>query len=223
MLRDRQQPVDKLVDKLAPKVQELQQALKGLPAEEIAWRSGAVLDAGQLHLEMLFQPYVVDVETFVVSKPGCGPASSFHQSLVLTYLQTANGAASADRWISFRELPNGAFYHRAFQGYAPDRLSRRWQLDLDGFIAACRVLQGRRLELGNAGFAFQVLPRIDLAAVYWLGDEDFPSRAALLFDANAHHYMVTDGLAILGSHLVGKLLAAGDPDGDADIETAGCC
>ena len=172
---------------------------------------------------MLFQPYEVDTGSFVVSKPGGQQVSSFLQSLVLAYLETANGAPPADRWISFRELPNGGFYHRAFQGYAPDRLTKRWGLDLDGFAAACRALGGTRLELGDAGFALRVLPRVDLAAIYWLGDEDFPSRASILFDANAHHYMVTDGLAILGSHLVGRILAAGQSRDAAGDEVERCC
>jgi hypothetical protein len=201
--------VDRWMDRLAPKVAEMQAALKGIPPQEIAWRSGATLQGEHLHLQMLFQPYEVDVASFVVTRPDGQEVPSFFQSLVLTYLQTADGAPPADRWISFRELPNGGFYHRAFQGYAPNRLTRRWGLDLDGFAAACRALGGVRLDLGDAGFALRVLPRIEMAAVYWLGDEDFPSRASILFDANAHHYMVTDGLAILGSQLVGKILAAG--------------
>ncbi len=211
MLRDgeRRLTVDRWMDRLAPKVVEIQAALKGIPPQEIAWRSGATLQGDRLHLQMLFQPYEVDVASFVVTRPGDQEVPSFFQSLVLTYLQTADGARSADRWISFRELPNGGFYHRAFQGYAPNRLTGRWGLDLDGFAAACHTLGGVRLGLGDAGFTLRVLPRIEMAAIYWLGDEDFPSRASILFDANAHHYMVTDGLAILGSQLVGKILAAG--------------
>ena len=210
MLRDRQSrlPEDKWIDELAPKVTESQRALKQMPPEEIAWRSGATLQRDRLHLQMLFQPYEIDIERFIVSRSGGQDVSSFYQSLILTYLGTADGAPAADRWISFRELPNGGFYHRAFQGYAADRLTRRWELNLEGFSVACRVLGGTQLELGDACFAFRVLPRINLAAVYWMGDEDFPSRASVLFDANAHHYMVTDGLAILGSHLVGRILAA---------------
>jgi len=203
--------VDRWMDKLAPKVAELREALKGLPPEEVAWRSGATLQGARLHLQMLFQPYAVDTTSYAVTRPGAGEVPSFFQSLVLTYLHTADGAPSADRWISFRELPNGRFYHRAFQGYAPDRLTKRWGLDVDGFSEACHALGGTRLDLGDAGFGLRVLPRVELAAVYWLGDEDFPSRAAILFDANAAHYMVTDGLAILGSQLVGKILAAGRP------------
>ncbi len=225
MLQDRQVglPVDRWIDKLAPKVAHLREALKQMRPEEVAWRSGATLRDDRLHLNMLFQPYEVDVASYVVSKPGGEDVASFFQSLVLTYLQMADGAPPADRWISFRELPNGGFYHRAFQGYAPDRLTKRWGLDIDGFVEACRAVGGTRLELGDAGFAFRVLPRVDLAAVYWLGDEDFPSRASILFDANAHHSMVTDGLAILGSHLVGKILAA-DPSADIrDADVQECC
>jgi hypothetical protein len=206
--QQRPQPVDKWVDKLAPKVAGIRQALLEIPPEEIAWRSGATLQGDRMHLHMLSQPYEVETASFVVRRPSGKELSSFLQSLILTYLQTADGAPSADRWISFRELPNGGFYHRAFQGYAPDRLSKRWGLDVDGFVGACRALQATELELGDAGFAARVLPRVEIAAVYWLGDEDFPSRASILFDANAHHYMVTDGLAILGSQLVDRILAA---------------
>ena len=211
MLQDRQKPlsVDKWIDKLAPKVAEIQEALKKIPPEEIAWRSSATLQGDRLHLQMLFQPYEIDTTSYVVSQAGSQQVSSFFQSLILTYLQTADGAPSAASWISFRELPNGGFYHRAFQGYAPDRLTKHWGLDLEGFVAACQALGGTRLDFGDASFVFRVLPRIDMATVYWLGDEDFPSRASVLFDAHAHRYMVTDGLAILGSQLVGRILAAG--------------
>lgn len=225
MLRDRQVglPDDGWIDKLAPKVAHLRQALKQMRPEEVAWRSGAILQDDRLHLQMLFQPYEVDLASYEVSKPGGEDLASFFQSLVLTYLHMADGAPPADRWISFRELPNGGFYHRAFQGYAPDRLTKRWGLDIDSFVEACRALGGTHLDLGDAGFAFRVLPRVDLAAVYWLGDEDFPSRASILFDANAHHSMVTDGLAILGSHLVGKILAA-DPSAQIqDADVLECC
>jgi hypothetical protein len=211
MLRDDQSrlTVDRWVDRLAPKVTEMREALTQVPPQEIARRSGATLQGDRLYLSMLLQPYEIDVRSFVVRKADGGEVSSFYQSLLLTYLRTADGTPLAGRWISFRELPNGGFYHRAFQGYAPDRLTKRWGFDSDGFSGACLSLGGTRLDLGDAGFSLRVLPRIDLAAVYWLGDEDFPSRASILFDAHAIRYMVTDGLAILGSQLVGKILAAG--------------
>ncbi len=63
--------------------------------------------------------------------------------------------------------------------------------------------------LPGLAFAFQPLPRIRLAAILYPGDEEFAARASVLFDAAASHYMTTDGLALLGSGLVGRLIKAG--------------
>ena len=196
------------VDKLEPKVTALRTGLRRSPPDDIARRCGATLDGSRLRLAMLFEDYEVDTTDFVVSRPDGSEVNSFIQSLVLTYLDTADGGPAADRWVTFRDLPNGSFYNQAFQGYAPDRLAKRWQLDIDGFSAACRARGGTPLDYGDAGFTFTVLPRIDLAAIYWLGDEDFASKASILFDATAHFSMVIDGLAILGSRLVDGILAA---------------
>ncbi len=209
MLRDDQarSSVDRWMDTLIPKVAQLQESLKQIPPQEVARRSGTTLQGNVLHLEMLFRSYKVDVTNFEVQQVNGEETSPFIQSVVLTYLQTADGRPSANRWISYRELPNGNFYHQAFQGYAPNRLTKRWGLDIEPFITACDTLGGERLDLGDAGFAFRVLPRINIATVYWLGDEDFPSKASVLFDANVSYYMITDGLAILGNRLVGEILA----------------
>jgi Domain of unknown function (DUF3786) len=61
-----------------------------------------------------------------------------------------------------------------------------------------------------------VLPRLQLAIVWWAGDEDFPPQARVLFEDTAPHYMSTAGLAILGSQLVGQLLKAAAIEGQHD-------
>ena len=64
--------------------------------------------------------------------------------------------------------------------------------------------------LPGVAYAFQPLPRIRLASILYLGDEEFPARAMVLFDAAASHYMTTDGLALLGAGLVGRLVQSGE-------------
>jgi len=103
------------------------------------------------------------------------------------------------------------FYAQAFRGYAEVRLVR--ELGAGGVTAFRRGMEqlGGQPEsigsgTGNAAYAVQVLPRIRLAAVYWLGDEDFSSQASVLFQETAPHYLSTDGLAVLGSHLVNRIL-----------------
>ncbi len=184
--------------------------LREQPPALLAARSGAEFDpqTGLLSLPFFTERYHLRFPDLTIRREDGQEPSSFIQSLLLSYLRTADGTPLADRWIGFRELPDGLFYHVAFQGYTGNRLARALGNDLTPFHRAAQALAGERLDLGDAAYAFPVLPRLPIAVVYWLGDEEFAPRASLLFDASAPHYLVTDGLAILGSQLVRRLLKA---------------
>ena len=128
--------------------------------------------------------------------------------LVLHYLINADGAPLADAWIAFRELPDGRVYDAAFRQRANLRLAQAFGSDLDGFVAAAEALGGTRLTYGDASFLFPMFPRLRLAAVLYLADEEFPASANVLFDAAASHYLPTEDLAVLGGMLAGRLIKA---------------
>lgn len=134
------------------------------------------------------------------------PCTANLQALILYYLAMADGTPPAGNWIAFRELPDGWLYHQAFQGYTGDELVRAYGNDVDAFRAAAEALGGRRIDIGDAGYAFDIMPRVWMAVVYWLGDDEFPPNAKVLFDESAAHYLTTDGLAVLGHHLMHMLL-----------------
>jgi hypothetical protein len=136
------------------------------------------------------------------------PLSAFDQALLLYYLTTADGTSLTGEWIAFSDLPDGRFYNQAFQGYTGKELRRSFQDDRVAFEQAAQALGGARQPLGDTSFAFQALPRVPLLAVYWQGDEDFPSTCQVLFDAAASHYLPTDAYAILGSTLTRRLIKA---------------
>lgn len=134
------------------------------------------------------------------------PSSTFDTGMLLYYLRQADGAPMADAWVSYRELPGGAFYHQAFQGYSGNQIALAYGEDPEAFDRSVRSLGGWRLSgLSEHAYAFDALPRIRLAAILWPGDEEFPARASVLFDAAAGHYMTIDGLAVLGAGLAKRL------------------
>jgi hypothetical protein len=199
------------IDRLAPVVEESKKTLQRRGASKLVMYSGCEQDANDnFRLPFFWQEYVIDAGDFTVRREKDGEEpSSFIQSLILTYLASANGTTPSRRWIGFRELPDGTFYSRAFRGYTGIRLVRQLEGGMEAFRRAGEALDGEPIErIGDAGYAFAVLPRLHIAVVYWQGDEDFPSQARVLFEDTAAHYMPTDGLAILGSHLVGYILRA---------------
>jgi hypothetical protein len=192
---------------------QTREQLGAIPAPDLARRSGCTLDAdGALHLQFWHQSFVVDLPELTVQQANTETApTDFTQALLLTYLATADGTPPTPGWITYRDLPDGMFYAQAFRGYAEVRLVRELgDGGLETFRRGMERLGGQPEPIGsgsgNAAYAVQVLPRIRLAAVYWLGDEDFPSQASVLFQETAPHYLSTDGLAVLGSHLVNRII-----------------
>ena len=193
---------------------------------------------GALRLACFGQEYLIPpLHPIPPLPPDWQEPSEFIQALLITYLVTADGTPPSGRWIAYRDLPGGMFYAQAFHGYAEVRLVRELEEEElnaepqrhprgrgleqqrtqrpsprgEGLAAFCRGAErigGEPIAIGSAGYAFQALPRIRLAAAYWLGDEELSAQASILFEDTAPHYMSTDGLAVLGSHLVGAIVQA---------------
>ncbi|MGD2177727.1 MAG: DUF3786 domain-containing protein [Anaerolineae bacterium] len=199
------------IDRLAPVVEQSKEILQRRRPGKLVMYSGCQQDAdGSFRLAFFWHEYLVSAEDFTVrrAKDGQEP-SSFIQSLILTYLATASGTTPSSHWIGFRDLPDGMFYAQAFRGYTGIRLVRQLEGGIEAFHRAAEALDGEPIEqVGDAGYAFAALPRLQIAVVYWRGDAEFPSQARVLFEDTAANYMPTDGLAILGSHLVGYILRA---------------
>ncbi|MHB1414482.1 MAG: DUF3786 domain-containing protein [Chloroflexota bacterium] len=128
------------------------------------------------------------------------------QILLLHYLLTADGTPLAGEWVGFRYLPDGRLYEAAFEGRAPLQASRTFGNDREAFVRAARALGGHELAFGDASYSFRPLPRLALASVLWLGDEEMPGSVKILFDAAAGHYLPTEDLSAVGGTLGGLLL-----------------
>ena len=157
--------------------------------------------------------YQITCPDFIAREEGEKPCSPWMQSLFLHYLLTADGTPLAHRWISLREVEGGRFYFQAFQGYSGDKLIKYFGNDICGFRQAAERAGGERRDLGDAAYAFWALPRVPLVVIYWLGDEEFPPTAQVLFDASADHYLPVDVLAVLGGQLCDMIIRGAEESG----------
>jgi hypothetical protein len=137
--------------------------------------------------------------------PAARPAHPAVTIALLHYLLTADGTPPADRWLTFRELRGGLFYANAFAGHEEALLARRFGQDLPAFRSAAGALGGQPLDLADAGFRFQALPRLAMAVLVWEGDDEFPGQARILFDASSGQYMPIEDLSGLGDWLAHRL------------------
>lgn len=166
--------------------------------------------SGQIEVRFWGKDYIVRYPEISVEEAATGQEPPIAiKILILHYLINADGTRLADAWVSFRELPDGHVYDAAFRKRANLRLAQAFGNDLDSFVAAAKALGGERLTYGDASFMFVMFPRIRLAVVLYLADEEFPASANVLFDAVAGHYLPTEDLAVLGGMLAGWLIKLG--------------
>ena len=187
----------------------------GLDPLAAASRCGAEFEgdsrSGRFSLRLLDDEVMISFPGFEFS-PDCQLPPHI-RALLVHHLAISDGSEPIGDWRAFADLPNGRFYARAFQGYAGDALVRRLAEKAVGLPDAVTSLGGRALtreELptnADAAWVLPGLPEVPVAVLWWDSDDEFSARAELLFDKTAPNHLPTDGSAVLGSWLVGNLIA----------------
>ena len=193
-----------------PALEKAQEEFPDLNPLEAAARAGVAYEDGAFVVPFFGTKYLVHWPSSAIERVADRKEVDVAtRILLLHYLLSADGTPLADKWIAFRNLPGGLGYDAAFQGRANLRLSHAFGDDRATFEAAAGTLRGEHLDFGDASFAFRVLPRVWLAVVLYLADEEFSASANVLFDGAANHYLPTEDLAVLGGMLAGRLIKAG--------------
>lgn len=194
---------------LEKRVKLLQADLAQKDTVSLARRSGALYIPKYDSLQLQCWGRLVKVNLSdwqAISATDGKPLSLIESALLFFYLTTTDGTGSAGQWLAFSELPDGRFYSTAFQSYSGRRLAQHFANDVTRLQASAMRVHGIKIDLGDAGFAFQVFPQVRLAVVMWQGDDEFPPSYQVLFDKAISHHLPTDGCAIAGSILTQSLL-----------------
>ena len=130
--------------------------------------------------------------------------------LILQYLTEVCGVPPNGRWISFRELPWGNNHYAAFQLEALEPLAKRFGSSPVEFELACQKLGGKQLAMGDRAFVIPAFPKIQLAVILWLADEEWPARANILFDGAVSMHLNTEGLNVLGNNMSKRIIDLSD-------------
>jgi len=168
-----------------------------------AAKSGADFSQGKFKINFFNRTFMLnhpggEMEEIAGNKPYPG----WLRLVMLHYLLQAGGAAVADEWITYRQLPGACFFERRFTNMAINPLTKGFGNDIEGFKRGALALGGEPItRTGDAGFRFRALPRIPLACILYLGDEEVQPIVTVFFDAAASAYLPTEDLSLLGSYL----------------------
>jgi len=201
---------------IRPRIEHAQETLKGIEPGDLAERCGGTVCDDGIKLSLFTTSLCISVPGFEVQSEEGVLCREETQLLILDYLthreSTAPSPVTSPDWIGFQELPNGAFYVKAFRSYTSTVLLERLDGNTDRFSRACESFGGASFSLADASYSFRALPSVNLALVWWAGDEEFPAHANVLFDRAAAAALPVDGMAALGRLLCHGVLAAVDTE-----------
>jgi hypothetical protein len=71
--------------------------------------------------------------------------------------------------------------------------------NINSFRGAASALGGQPMNsTGDAAFWFKALPKLPIACIFNIGEDEIPPSINVLFDESAPHYLPTEDLTILG-------------------------
>lgn len=131
--------------------------------------------------------------------------SATDQIIIWNYLSNANGDDPNGKWLGFIELPNAQNHQLVFKNKTSVPLSENFGTNPAAFKKAAEALGGITTKLGDIGYIFKVFPKIMVAAILYLADEEFPANANIIFDASIINQLDTPNAYTMGIEVANKL------------------
>ena len=153
--------------------------------------------------------YILDVEHETIYRKDDNFIPAIDDCIIiLNYLTYSSTNIEIDnKWITLKEIPNGgALFFPAFQNMTVKRLIKRFKDNTKEFEKNALKLGGEKINFGDKGYKFKVLPKISICAVYWEGDEDFSSNASILFNPSIQDLVHIETVIGIGICVANKLI-----------------
>ena len=155
---------------------------------------------GGYRITLLNQVYTIHPDQRSIARETDAPASShrydrisFSEALVLViYLLRAKEIPLAGKLQTEKDLPGGETFFRGPHELPRQSILERFGANPRGFLGAAMAIGGERLDFGDVGVRFQVLPRVLLDTILWAEDEEFPARLTFAFDATVADHLPLD-------------------------------
>ena len=179
--------------------------------EEQCRRSGARYQAidsqNFIILEYLNQSYRIALPNIDISLRDSEEKAPIRDKLlILHYLTLAKGTPSANKPITFKELPEGANYFPTFSKRAIKPLLDYFGKEPNQLMDVAVKLGARKVDYGDVAVTINAFSRVPVTLVLWQGDTEFEPSGSIIFDATISDYLSTYDITELCAAITLKLI-----------------
>ncbi len=180
--------------------EELWRQLIGLDRQKTSQRAKCHYepDSDCYVITLLNSEYVVNLkkmDIFLVRSSSEPSMAGFLEQLsILVYLINSKELLLANRLVKTESLPGGEFFFRGPHRLPTGKLAGVFGVNPNLLYQAGLPFGAKKGSFGDASIELLVLPRIPLTFVIWAGDDEFDTRASILFDQTVSEQLPLDAL-----------------------------
>jgi hypothetical protein len=165
-------------------------------------------------ITLLNSEYIVNLpEKKVLFAERSSDAGFAEELCILTYLINSQDLPVADKLRTAQALPGGQFFFRGPHEFSTEKLEEVFGQCPERLYEVTDEFGAKRCGFGDASIELYVLPRVPLTILIWQGDEEFGSRASILFDETAAAQLPLDALWVAVDLAIKALVKAAAKSG----------
>lgn len=194
---------------------KLREEVKKIDLGGISELLGGEMRNGSLVINCMGRPFTISPDGEVATH---GHITPWVKILLLHYIRNSFNNSimikgmpkhADEKWVSYAELKSGMVKATSFQREGEDPLKEM----LDQNLAMVETILNRLGAVKKEGFptpyawALYLLPKVPVLILYWPEENEFPSKAKVLFDTYADKYLDVEAIVFLIEGLVKNIEA----------------
>ncbi len=189
-------------------VEEWRQRFLTTDVPERAAALGLEVRDGEIPIRYFNRDYILRVSDGAIRRrEGAAPIPRYDAMFLYHLFWFSNPHPRASGvLVPFREVKGAAIFEPAFRKLAILPLSRGFSGRAAELAAACLALGGTSLGKGDVGYRIPVFAGLDVAVLFWDGDEEFDASANILFDKNFTDFTHVETVVTVGVDAAESLL-----------------
>ena len=129
-----------------------------------------------------------------------------------TFYYASEHPVASGNLVAFRQVKRVYPFEAAYRRTIISKLQTIFSGKTQELKMACEALGGTPLPQGDVGYMLPVFPFLNIAVLFWDGDEEFDAQANMLFDSEITEFMHEENVVCVAADAVYYLtLAAGLP------------
>ena len=164
-------------------------------------------EARTINMNLLGEQFLVSHPDYMIVGPS--PLTNAEQILFLRYLLDGRKAQPLGQYMTYREFPWGEVYLQQFTGRCIKRFAFSYGSKPELLNKIMENLPAKRLSRSDCGWELELMEGLTIQFLLWVGDDEFPPNAQILFSDNFRYAFTAEDLANVGDIVLNRMKKIG--------------